>query len=133
MYDSRTFYSFLTLKANIRFSKKKRILYQTILNVLTNLKTSLKSASWSLAFLAKDMFTTQLLLGFFLSYFQNMFFYCSNVVFQSWMDKKRVFGNATVFCGVPLGAMVLSPLWVMLIEKFSWRGCCLIQGKGVKV
>ena len=47
--------------------------------------------------------------------------------FQSWMDKKRVFGNATVFCGIPLGAMILSPLWAYLNELFSWRGTCLIQ------
>jgi len=43
------------------------------------------------------------------------------------MDKKRVFGNATVFCGIPLGAMILSPLWAYLNELFSWRGTCLIQ------
>ena len=46
---------------------------------------------------------------------------------DSWMDKKRVFGNATVFCGIPLGAMILSPLWAYLNELFSWRGTCLIQ------
>lgn len=69
------------------------------------------SCTWALAaYFAVDMLRTQLLLGLCLSYFQNMFFYASNVVFQSWMDKKRVFGNATVFCGVPLGAMILSPL-----------------------
>ena len=43
------------------------------------------------------------------------------------MDKKRVFGNATVFCGIPLGAMILSPLWAYLNQLFSWRGTCFIQ------
>ena len=64
--------------------------------------------------------------GFFFSKFRGKFITFGHS-FQSWMDKKRVFGNATVFCGIPLGAMILSPLWAYLNELFSWRGTCLIQ------
>ena len=63
------------------------------------------SLGWGLAAIDGSLLQLQLILGLLLSFFENMFFYCANVVFQSWMEKKRVFGNATVFCGVPLGAM----------------------------
>ena len=83
--------------------------------------------SWLAGSQMKNLISIQIILGFLHSYFMNSFFFCSNVVYQSWMDKKRVFGNATVFCGIPLGAMILSPLWAFLNESFSWRGTCLIQ------
>jgi len=83
--------------------------------------------SWLAGSQMKNLISIQIILGFIHSYFMNSFFFCSNVVYQSWMDKKRVFGNATVFCGIPLGAMILSPLWAYLNELFSWRGTCFIQ------
>jgi len=86
----------------------------------TTLAWIVSSQCWTLLMI-------HIFLGFFLSYFANMFFFCSNLVFQSWMNKKRVFGNSTVFCGVPAGALILSPFWAYLIEEYSWRGTCLIQ------
>ena len=70
-----------------------------------------KSISWAAGSLAGDLVYVHLCLGLSLPYFANMFFFCSNVVFQSWMDKKRVFGNATVFCGIPAGTLILGPFW----------------------
>ena len=43
------------------------------------------------------------------------------------MNKKRVFGNGIVYCGVPLGGFILNPLWTYLFEAYSWKSTCLIQ------
>ena len=43
------------------------------------------------------------------------------------MNKKRVFGNGIVYCGVPLGGFILNPLWTYLFENYSWKSTCLIQ------
>ena len=43
------------------------------------------------------------------------------------MNKKRVFGNGIVYCGVPLGGFILNPLWTYLFETYTWRSTCLIQ------
>ena len=76
--------------------------------------------SWLAGSQMKNLFSIQIILGFLDSYFLNSFSFCSNVVYQSWMDKKGVFGNATVFCGIPLGALILSPL--ISYESYDKKG-----------
>jgi len=49
------------------------------------------------------------------------------IVFQGWMIDKRIFGNGVVFCGVPLGGLILSPFWTYLFGDFTWRGTCILQ------
>ena len=85
------------------------------------------STAWFATSQLNSLLAIHICMGLFLSYFVNMFFFCSNIVFQSWMNKKRVFGNSTVFCGVPAGALILSPFFAYLIDEYTWRGTCMIQ------
>ena len=67
------------------------------------------------------------MLGLANGFFSNMHFYISNIVFQGWMQEKRILGNGIVFCGVPLGGLIFSPFWTALFESYTWRGAALVQ------
>lgn len=83
--------------------------------------------SWIAASQLQSLMLVQVALGLVSSFFFNMHFYTSNIVFQGWMNDKRIFGNGVVFCGVPLGGLILSPFWTFLFDKFTWRGACIVQ------
>jgi len=85
------------------------------------------SVSQAAVVFTKELLEAQILLGIVGGFFFNNFVYTSNIVFQGWMNEKRVFGNGIVYCGVPLGGFILNPLWTYLFENFSWKSTCLIQ------
>ena len=77
---------------------------------------------WATTSQLGNLFYVQVIMGLINSFFFNMHFYASNIVFQGWMNKKRIFGNGVVFCGVPLGGLILAPFWTHLFTLFNWKG-----------